>query len=157
MIYINRISLTWCWWCFIQSIWVTWCCWWFIQKRGVTWWQSKGVTRWWWWWYLLRYWLQEPNNLSSYFFPSLIWKFTNLTSGVLKGVLKGVWIQVNKVDEHGFFGGGQWETVHGVLAFLKSFTSLLLKMKLLGGCLLCCLLFCLFLFSTIIGHQYALR
>ena len=41
--------------------------------------------------------------------------------------------------------------------FLKSFRSLLLKIQILGGCLLCCFLFCLFLFSPIISHQFELH
>ena len=40
---------------------------------------------------------------------------------------------------------------------MKSFRSLLLKMQLLGGRILCCFLFCLLLLSPILSHQYALR
>ena len=104
MIYINMIGVTWlCWWS-MQSRGVTWCRWWFIGNIWVTWWQRICVIWWWWWWYLLNSWLQETNNIYGYFFPSNIWKFIQLNSNVLKGVLFGVWIQVNDVDEHKFFG-----------------------------------------------------
>ena len=39
---------------------------------------------------------------------------------------------------------------------MKSFRSLLFKMQFLGGCLLCCFLFCLFFFYPILTHQSAL-
>ena len=40
---------------------------------------------------------------------------------------------------------------------MKSFRYLLLNHFFSGGCILCCLLFCLFLFSTIFIHQPALH
>ena len=50
---------------------------------------------------------KETNHLSGYFLPSLIRKFSKLTSDVCKGVLYDFRRDVNKVDEHRFFGGRQ--------------------------------------------------
>ena len=128
-----------------------------MGRRGVTWCQRRGVTWWWWCWYLLIFFQQEMNHLSGYCFPSMIRKFANLTSNMRKGILDGFWIEVNEVDENWFFGGRQQKTVHGVLEFVKSFRFLLLKMQLSGGCLLCCFLFCLLLFSPILVYHSVLR
>ena len=106
---------------------------------------------------------QEINHLSGYCFPSMIGKSTNITSDVSKGVLYDCWIEVNEVVEHRFFSGRLQYTVDGVFVFMKISTSLLLKMHLLDGCLLCffrflcCSIFCLFLFSPAIIHQSALH
>ena len=43
---------------------------------------------------------QETNYLSGYCFPSLIRKFSNLTSNFFKGSLDGFLREANKIDEH---------------------------------------------------------
>ena len=109
--------------------------WWSIVRIGVARWQGRLLTWCWWWWYLLSSWQQVKNHLSGYFFPSLIRNFTKLNYDFFKGVHDGCLIEVNEVGEHWFFGGRRLYTVHWVLAFLKRFVWMLLKLQLSGGCL----------------------
>ena len=93
--------------CWGEGCQATWYRWWYIVRRGVAWWHRRVVTWWWWWWHLIISWQKEMNHLSGYCFPYLIIKFTKLTSNVYKCVLGGVWREVKKAYEHGFFGGRQ--------------------------------------------------
>ena len=50
---------------------------------------------------------QETNHLYGDCFPSIIRKFTKLTSNVCKGILDDWWGVVNEVDVNLFFEGRQ--------------------------------------------------
>ena len=129
-----------------------------IGGRGVIWW-------WWWWWTGVLWWhddvsysldgissLHDSDHLSCYCIPSLIRKFGQIYSNVYKGILDGVGLLLNKLDETFFVGGRPRQTVHGVNEPIKIFTYIELEMKLSSGCLLCCYLFRFFHFSPILSH-----